>query len=139
MANTYSVYNTYHKDKKTYDGTVGSDSNAPIVRGVVNPTGTVYSAPWSGRLADGYGATIAATGTLTGAFTLWMTDKLKPSLADDTDWVQDTTFAPTNPAGAAVQFRDDASNAKAAWKRLKYVHTSGSGTITADVSIPRTA
>lgn len=139
MANTYSVFDTYHTNKQTYDGTVGADANAPIVPGVTNPSGTIYSAPWSGRLADGYGLMVNYTGTLTGTFTLWMSDKLKPSLADDTDWVQDTAFAPTNPAGGAGKFRDDTSNAKSAWKRLKYVQSSGTGVITAYVSTPRTA
>ncbi len=139
MPNSYSVYNTIQGNKQTYDGTVGSDSNAPTIPSITNPSGTSYSMPWSGRLADGYGLHVNYTGTLTGTFTLWMSDKQKPSLADDTDWVQDTGFAPTNPAGSAGKFRDDTSNAKSEWKRLKYVQSSGSGTITAYVSVPRTA
>ena len=116
-----------------------TDANAPQTPGVVNPTGTIYSAAWTGRHADGSALTVITTGTLTGTFTLWMTDKPNPSLADDTDWVQDSGFAPTNPAGAAVKFRDDLGNAKAMHKRLKYVHASGTGTIFGYVNVARTA
>jgi hypothetical protein len=68
-----------------------------------------------------------------------MTDKPNPSVTDDTDWVQDTAFSPTNPAGAAVKFRDDLGNAKALHKRFKYVHSSGSGTVFGYVNLPRSA
>ena len=139
MPNSYSVYSTQQGNKQSYDGTVGNDSNAPVVPGITNPAGTNYSWPWSGRLADGYGLHVNCTGTLTGTFTLWMSDKQKPDLSSDTDWVQDTGFTPTNPAGGVAKFRDDGGNAKSEWKRLKYVHASGSGTITAFVSVPRTA
>ena len=126
---SYSVFQTQS----------ATDANAPSTQGVVNPSGTVYSVPWTGRHSDGYGLTVFTTGTLTGTFTLWATDKQSPSTADDSDWVQDTSFSPTNPAGAAVKFRDDTNTFKALHKRLKYVHSSGSGTITGWVNVPRTA
>ena len=129
------AYHSY----KIFQTQSSTDANAPQVEGVVNPTGTVYSSAVTGRHADGYGLTIITTGTLTGTFTLWMTDKPNPNLANDNDWVQDATFAPTNPAGSAVSFRDDASNAKSMYKRIKYVHSSGTGTIFGYVNVPRTA
>lgn len=129
MSYTYAIFTQ----------TDANDAGAPTSYLVTNPTGTVYSALWTGRHSDGYGLTVITTGSLTGTFTLWMTDKAHPSTADDTDWVQDTTFSPSNPAGGAVKFRDDGGNAKAGFKRLKYVHSSGTGTIYASVNIPRSA
>jgi hypothetical protein len=130
MSRPFSVYTTSN----------GSDANAPKQDGLaITSNGTYYSDMWTGRLADGYGLTVLTTGTLTGTFTLWMTDKPFPNLANDSDWVQDTTFAPTNPAGAGVSFRDDAGNAKAFHKRLKLVVSGGTGTAFAYVNVPRTA
>lgn len=129
---SYSVYNQT-------GGVAGTDANAPTMEGLINPSGTKYSAMWTGLMRDGYGLHVETTGTLTGTFTLWMSDKKAPNEANDNDWVQDTAFAPSNPAGSAVKFRDDTGNAKAMHKRLKYVHGSGAGTILAYVSSPRTA
>lgn len=118
----------------------GTDANAPSVVGAaMTSTNTVYSDVWTGLAADGYGLTLTWTGTPTGTFTLWMTDKPNPSLADDSDWTQDVTFTPTNPAGSAGKFRDDASNAKAWRKRIKYVNASGTGTLTGFVSVQKMA
>lgn len=125
---TYSIYNT-------------ADTRTGVAQeGVaVSSTTTYYSGKISGKHADGYGLHVQYTGTPTGTLTLWMSDKPLPSETDDADWVQDTGFSPTNPAGAAGKFRDDTSNAKAGWKRLKYVNASGSGTLFAWVNTPRTA
>lgn len=115
-----------------------TDPGANISEGVaVSSTDTYYSDWWTGEDSDGYALQVEYSGTPTGAFTLWMSDKRNPSRADDTDWVQDTGFAPTDPAGAAGKFRDDASNAKAFRKRLKYVNASGAGTIKAWATVPR--
>lgn len=128
MATPYSVYNTRS----------GTDANAPVLVGVsVSGTPTVYSDMWTGESADGYNLSVFTTGTLTGTWTLWMTDKIQPTLADDSDWIQDTTFSPTNPAGAATKYMDAGGNAKAYRKRLKYVNASGTGTISAFVTVPR--
>lgn len=127
MALTYGVYKA-----------VSSDSGAPTKDGTaVSGTNTYYSKMWTGKNADGYGLTVHYTGTMTGTFTLWMSDEAFPSEADDTDWVEDTSFAPVDPAGSDGKFRDDTSGAKAWRKRLKYVNASGSGTIFADVAIPQ--
>ena len=125
MALPYSVYQTAANANK--DGVAASSTN------------TYYSFVWSGEDSDGYGLTVFTTGTLTGTWTLWATDKPFASEADDSDWVQDTGFTPTNPAGAASKYRDDGGNAKAYRKRLKYVNASGTGNIIAYVTVPETA
>lgn len=122
---------------KIFSTSNASDSGAPTTEGVVvSGTATYYSNQWTGTDADGYGLHVEWSGTPTGTFTLWMSDKPTPTEADDTDWVQDTAFVPVNPAGAAGKFRDDAYNAKSRRKRLKYVNASGTGTIKAWASIP---
>lgn len=126
----FSIYNTRS----------ATDTNAPSSQGVaVSSTSTFYSDVFTGLGADGYGLQLQWTGTPNGTFTLWMSDKLNPGLADDTDWVQDTTFAPTNPAGAAGKFRDDASNSKSLRKRIKYVNSSSAGTLFGWVTVSKTA
>lgn len=114
-----------------------TDSEAPPTVGVVNPSGTVYSKMWSGLKSDGYSLDVSTTGTLAGTLTLWNANKPQPSETDDTDWNQDTGFAPTAFAGAPVKYEDNTANDKAFRKRLKYVHTSGAGTLTAYVVAPR--
>lgn len=100
----------------------------------VSATNTYYSDPWTARDSAGYSLSQFATGTMTGTFTLWATDKRNPDLTSDTDWVQDTTFAPTNPAGSTVKFLDSASNMPGLKKRLKYVNASGTGVLLGYVS-----
>lgn len=72
---------------------------------------------------------IVWTGTPTGTFTLWYSNKPDASLADDTDWVQDATFPASNPAGSASKAFVSATDVSALRCRLKYVNASGSGTI----------
>lgn len=107
--------------------TAGTGSAADILEGI-SPTGTntYFSQPWS---APTYGLQIVSTGTLTGTLTLWMSDKVNPDRTAVTDWVQDSGFSPTNPAGSAVNFRDDVTNANARWKMIRYVNASGTGTL----------
>jgi hypothetical protein len=114
------------------------DANAPVTPGVaVSGTNTYYSTHWTGNQGPGYGLQLVWTGTPTGTFTLWFTEKDNPSYADDSDWVQDTTFTPTNPAGSASKFHDDAYNTNSFKKRIKYVNASGSGTLSGFVSVTR--
>lgn len=116
----------------------GTDGNAPLTDGIaVTGSNTYYSKTWSGLDTDGAAATLMWTGTPNGTLTLWMTDKPNYSEADDSDWVQDTSFSPTNPAGSASKMRDDTSNAKAFRKRIKYVNSSSSGTLFGYVTVPR--
>lgn len=122
----------------TRSGVSGTDGNAPAIPGVaVSSTNTFYSDCWSGNNGDGESISLFWSGTPSGTFTLWMTDILNPGLADDTDWIQDTSFSPTNPSGSAGKMRDDAGNAKAFRKRIKYVNSSGSGTIKGYVTAPK--
>lgn len=128
MATSFSVYKT----------PTAGDTEAPLADGqTVSGATTYYSRMWTGKNADGYGLTVKCVGTMVGAFTLWMTDKYHPIETTDADWVEDTSFAPVDPAGADCKFRDDTSGAKAWRKRLKYVNASGSGTIYANVAVPQ--
>ena len=122
MRNTpISVYNT-----------AGINGSPDILEGVAaSNTTTYFSTPWS---ASEYGLQIVTSGTLTGTWTLWMSDKANPDRTAVTDWVQDTGFSPTNPAGSTTNFRDDVSNANARWKMLRYVNASGTGIIKAFVT-----
>lgn len=125
MGRPYSIYNTIS----------ATDANAPILQGLaVTGTNTYYSQMFSGATEPGYGLQVIFAGTPTGTFTLWFSNKDKPDETNDNDWVQDTTFVPTNPAGAGGKFWDDAVNANAFRKRLKYVNASGAGTVSAFVS-----
>lgn len=108
-----------------------SGSASYITQGKTNPTGTVYSDPWS---ADTYGLHVEYTGTLTGALTQWVSDKPDPDRTSDDDWIEDSAFTPTDPAGSPGKFRDDVTNSNARWKRLKYEHSSGSGKLYAHVT-----
>ena len=129
MASPFSIFNTRS----------GTDANAPTLSTVsVSGTPTIYSEVISGLDADGAGVTFFTTGTLTGTFTAWVTDKPNPDVgANDNDWVPDTGFVPTNPAGAAVKFRDDTGNSKGWRKRYKYVNASGTGTIQGFATVPK--
>lgn len=98
----------------------------------VSSTNTYYSLPFMSD--DGQNIHAAWTGTPTGTLTLWYSSKDHPLLTDDTEWVQDTNYAPTNPAGSAGQTMDNSMNSKAKWKRVKYVNASGSGTLFAYIA-----
>ena len=127
MSTPVSVYNTRSL----------TDANAPVVEGTaVSSTNVAYSDMWTGSDADGYSLSVFYTGTPTGTFTLWFTDKRLPDPSNDNDWIQDTSFSPTNPAGAAGKFGDPAGNFKSYRKRLKYVNVSGSGNVFAYVTVP---
>lgn len=111
--------------------TVNSDSSGGQSNGVtVSSTNTYYSAVFSSPYANGFSFSMEWTGTPTGTFTLWFTNKTDPNLANDTDWQQDTAFAPTNPAGAAGSMGDNVTNGQAAKWRIKYVNASGTGVLT---------
>lgn len=102
----------------------------------VSGTSTYYSVPYSGDDGDAVHCVATSTSSLTGTWTLWYSGMPNPDLADDDDWLQDTGFAPTNPAGASASFVDNTANSKTLWKRLKYVNSSGTGTIKAWVTHP---
>lgn len=128
MSQPFSIYKTEST----------TDPLAPRADGVaVSSTNTYYSEMWSGNNSDGFSLSVFYTGTPTGAFTLWGTDIPNPDEANDNDWIQDTNFVPTDPAGAGGKFGDDASSCKKFHKRLKYVNASGTGTIRAYVNVVR--
>lgn len=128
MATPISIYNTRS----------ATDPGAPATQGVsVSSTNTYYSEMWTGEDSDGASLSLFWTGTPTGTFTLWGSDKLNPDQTNDNDWVQDASFAPTNPAGSASKFGDQTGNYKAYRKRIKYVNASGTGVLTGFVTVPR--
>lgn len=96
---------------------------------------THYSKPWSSRGGHAASTSVFWTGNPTGTLTLWYSNKAQPSLADDSDWHQDTSYAPTNPAGSASKTGDTMNVAAGRWWRIKYVHTGGAGTFTGYVHI----
>lgn len=96
----------------------------------VSSTNTYYSAVFSGPYINGFSFSMEWTGTPTGTFTLWYSNKADPVLTTDADWNQDTTFAPTNPAGSAGSMGDNVTNGQAAKWRIKYVNASGTGVLT---------
>jgi hypothetical protein len=122
--------------------TIGTPTNALVTTDdefaatpLASGGGSHYSASWRG-MGD-FGLTVVTDGTLTGTWTLWASDKPNASLTDDTDWVDTSThaeFAETNPAGAATKWRVNSTLLRAAQFRLKYVNTSGLGTINAYVA-----
>lgn len=127
MSNTsYSLLNTRH----------ATDPGASIARGVaVTGTPTVYSDMWFGE--TGFGLAVETTGDLTGTWTLWKSDKMRPSLATDADWVDVSAhadFVETNPAGAVTKWQVSSTLLRSRRFRLKYISASGTGTIYADVT-----
>lgn len=120
MAANYSLYNTREAPG------VFAPSKVPGL--AVTGTNTYYSDPIGPR-ADGWGYHFEWTGTPTGTFTLWRSNKPNPDLTSDADWIQISTFTPTNPAGSAGKFGDDVSFTNFKLYRFKYVNASGSGTL----------
>lgn len=119
--------------------TTTADSVAETTEGVaVSSTNTYYSQPFSSPYAAGFSVRLAWTGTPTGTFTLWFSNKENPDRTSDSDWNQDTTFSPTNPAGSAGSMGDGGiGNAHARLWRIKYVNASGSGTLTGQAHVNR--
>ena len=118
MAISYSLFKTADAYGLPSDGVAASS------------TDTYYSKRWSGD--HDWGLHVQTTGTLTGTWTLWASDKPQPSLTDDTDWVDMSAhadFVETNPAGSTTKWRVNSTLIKATWLRLKYVNASGTGTI----------
>lgn len=92
---------------------------------------TYYSSIMDTIGQSGLGVEVQTTGTLTGTWTLWFANRDNPDLEDDDHWVQETTFSPTNPAGAATHWGFHLSNGHSRYWRLKYAPTSGSGALLA--------
>lgn len=103
----------------------------------VSSTNTYYSAVFSSPYCLGFSLSMEWTGTPTGVFTLWYSNEDSPNLANDTDWQQDTSFTPTNPAGAPGTMGDNVTNGQGARWRVKYVNASGTGVLTGQTHFNR--
>lgn len=124
-------------NQKLFVTAASGDSAAPLTEGVeVSSTTTYYSRMISGKDTDTFALHIEWSGTPTGTLTLWVSDKPNPDESSDTDWVQDTGWAPTNPAGAASKFHSEFTAHSSHRKRVKYVNTSGTGTLKGWASVP---
>jgi hypothetical protein len=97
-----------------------------ITKSSVTASGTQYSAKVPVRNGAG-GWTLETSGTVAGTPTLWYSDHERPNEANDTDWVQDTGWAPTVPAGAATKVKYSFEGQKTRWFRIKFVTSGGSG------------
>jgi hypothetical protein len=95
----------------------------------VSSTNTYYSDAFAARDGRAVSFHLVWTGTPTGTFTLWYSNKPNADASSDSDWVQDTTFSPTNPAGSASKGFYTVGNLCAERIRVKYVNASGSGTL----------
>ncbi len=97
-------------------------------------TDTYYSNQFPSR--DGMlGFTVTTSGTLTGTFTLWYSNKENPSVADDTDWDQNEEWTPTNPAGGVTKEVYAVTDMPVKWARLKYVNASGTGNLQGEAQV----
>jgi hypothetical protein len=124
----YSIYNT--ADSRTGKSEEGV---------AVSSTNTYYSTVISGKHSTVVPAHFSWTGNPTGTLSFWVSDKPQPSLADDTDWVQEATaYTAVNPAGSASKAEHDITSTHR-WKRFKYVNASGSGTLYGYVNVSRNA
>lgn len=131
MSQPYSIYHTG-------DGSVMDRRTDGVA---VSSTTTYYSSPISCSRGDGFSLTLKWTGTPTGTFTVWRSDLPQPALATDDDWVQDTdygTAGSVTTGGTAGKHAASALNAKNRWWRVKYVNSSGTGTIFAYATTNRT-
>jgi len=95
----------------------------------ISGTSTYYSDAIMARDGQAVSFHLVWTGTPTGTFTLWYSNVPNADASSDTDWVQDTTYSPTNPAGSASKSFVTIGNLVANRVRLKYVNASGSGTL----------
>src|SRR5215207_1960685 len=97
----------------------------------VTGANTYYSQPVGVPDGKALGLEVVFVGTMTGTLSLWLTNKPNADRASDTDWIQDTTFTPTNPAGAGIKNFYTVGNLTCTSARLKYVNSAGSGTLKA--------
>lgn len=117
-----------HSSKIFGEESVGS--NAEKIGEAVSSTTTYYSTKVPMSQRDGRQSVhIGWTGTPTGTLTLWYSNLDRPNEATDADWVQDTTWAPGNPAGSAGATFVPTGNLVGKWWRVRYVNASGSGTL----------
>lgn len=95
----------------------------------VSGTNTYYSTPVDKKSIQSAGLDFY-WGTNVGTFTIWISNKKNPSLANDNDWKQVTLAVPmTQPSGSNTGDYVDLSDLPFRWVRVKYVNSSGTGTI----------
>jgi hypothetical protein len=95
-------------------------------------SGTVYSVKADCRSMVNASYQLFWTGTVAGNFEVWVSNKLVPNEANDSDWTLLQLASPINqPAGAAGNDFVNLNFITWKWMRVKYVHTTGSGTIEA--------
>ena len=108
---------------------IGDDLGGATIDTTTNAT--IYSKPFSMQLGTVGSLHFIWTGTPTSEITFWESNKgEKPSLADDTDWVQNTDITFTQPTANASKGFYNFGNSGARWMRLKVVTTVSSGTFT---------
>lgn len=110
----------------------GATANFTVYDAVaVSSTITYYSAKSSLKnLRDG-SYHLSSIGTMTGTYTVWVSNKPMPIETTDADWVSLTlATAISQPAGADAKDYVDLSSLPFLWSRLKYVNASGTGAIT---------
>jgi len=119
MGNSYKLFETRL-----------ADNTALATEGVaVSGTGVYYGNKMSINQRGDVGFELRFVGTAAGVLTFWFSDMDNPSVANDTDWIQDDSWTPTNPAGADLKVKYARDGIKGRWARIKYVNASGSGTL----------
>lgn len=105
--------------------------NVPDVDGATGlvAAGTQYSDVARISGGDVAGFHLETTGTVTATITFWVSGKPNPILTSDADWVQDTSFAITSPAGATTKAFYHLGNNGALWARWKVVTSGGTGNL----------
>lgn len=107
------------------------DTNGAAVTGAM----TVYSDPTDVARILNPSYHLEWSGTPTGTFTVWGSNKVDPKLADDSDWFNPTlAVAIVQPAGTASKDFVDLAGWPFRKMRLKYVNASGTGVVNAFVA-----
>jgi hypothetical protein len=100
----------------------------------VTGTNTYYSAPSDLRGLSMPSYDLYWTGTVAGTFSVMVSNKPSPSMANDADWkTLALGTAIVQPAGSAAGDYIDLAPFPFRWVRLKYVNASGSGNVFAYV------
>jgi hypothetical protein len=121
------MHNSYQLFLTDVTSDSGSLFRTPGV--AASSTNTYYSQKMAPDREGLLGFQLETTGNLTGTFTLWYSDEERPALGTDTDWVQDTSWSPTNPAAGTTKVKYVVAGLKARWARVKYVNASGTGNL----------
>lgn len=74
-------------------------------------------------------------GDITGTLTLFASEVEDPATDSDDDWIELSSPTLTDPSGSASSFREEATDYTARWIMVKYVHSSGTGNITARMTL----